>query len=275
MIHKPLRCRLCAGRRGLLLGVAALCMSAAVSRAQEEPNSKNETPKPVDLAIRETQISVEVDTPTERSRFQASILVKGQDHVTILTAAHCLSDKDCGKSVRISRGDDAITARVGVVLQNPSYRDAQFGDSPGADNAVATFCDLSKEDRESNLFRELKTVVVTEWPLSDLGGRPISARIHDQFGKEHVVRAGNYSNPKWLEWGPSYRPLPGDSGSGVFVFPRTPSGKPKPVLIGVVVDRSDVGGGASLVSKRYRWLAELPSPQPRADAKRDEPKTSQ
>jgi len=78
----------------------------------------------------------------------------------------------------------------------------------------------------------------------------------DGHGVEHAVRAGNYSNPRWLEWGPAYRPIPGDSGGGVFVVREGPDGRPRPILIGIIVGRDDKGGGASLVSLDQRWLAE-------------------
>ena len=76
----------------------------------------------------------------------------------------------------------------------------------------------------------------------------------DQFGEAHVVKGGNYSNPRWLEWGPAYRPVGGDSGSGVFVLRRKPDGTIVPILVGVVVDRSERGGGASLVHPKDKWV---------------------
>jgi hypothetical protein len=226
------------------------------ARAQGSGAREEAEEKPKELGIRSTQVSLQVESDRQQNRFQATVLVKGDGTLTILTAAHCLSAKDVGKPVRMMQGESSLVARLGTVVQNPSYRHAQFGDSPGADNAVAVVEAISAEDQESAWFRELKPAEIAGWPLSDLGGRPVPARILDQFGKEHVVRAGNFSNPKWLEWGPSYRPLPGDSGSGVFIFPRTGDGKPRPTLIGVVVDRSDIGGGASIISRRYRWLNE-------------------
>jgi hypothetical protein len=223
--------------------------------AQDEPKTK---PAPqAESAIRATQVALVLDTNEQRSRFQGSVLNKGKNSLLVLTAAHCLSVADVGKTIRISRGEKSLAAQISAVIQNPYYRESPLGDSPGADNAVALFQGISKVDQESALFRELQTADVTEWPLPDSDRQPIYARIRDQFGKEHIIRAGNYSNPKWLEWGPSYRPLPGDSGSGVFVFPRTGNGNPsRPTIIGVVVDRSDLGGGASLLSRRNRWLVE-------------------
>ena len=79
------------------------------------------------------------------------------------------------------------------------------------------------------------------------GGRAVVVTI-DQKDKERVVRAANYSNPRWLEWGGAYRPIPGDSGSGVFVRRKEADGSETLVLIGNVVVRSEKGGGAGLWS---------------------------
>jgi hypothetical protein len=248
---------------------AVLLVFAAVAfraHAQEAPAQPQDGP--TDVGIRETQISVELASESQRSRFRATVLAKRGDELRVLTAAHCLSEKDAGKAAWLRQGSDGLEARVAAVVANPAYRQTPHGDSPGADNAVVVFRSISKDDQDSDLFRRIKEANVADWPLSAIGGRPIAARVHDQFGKEHVVRAGNYSNPKWLEWGPSYRPLAGDSGSGVFIFPRSAEGRPKPTLIGVVVDRSDIGGGASMVSRRYRWIVQaLEAPLSAAEAR--------
>jgi hypothetical protein len=239
---------------GIVLAVLGVGAGAALGQRPETRAEAEDKTK--ESGIRETQVSLEIESERQRNRFRATVLSKDGDRLTVLTAAHCLSAKDLGKTVHVSHGGNSFTGRVGAVVQNPSYRHAQYGDSPGADNAIAVVENIAWEDADAAWFRGLKTAEVAAWPVSDLGGRPVPARIEDQFGKEHVVRAGNFSNPKWLEWGPSYRPLPGDSGSGVFIFPRNGDGKPRPTLIGVVVDRSDLGGGASVVSRRYRWLDE-------------------
>jgi hypothetical protein len=77
----------------------------------------------------------------------------------------------------------------------------------------------------------------------------------DGRGVEHALRAGNYANPRWLEWGPDYRPVPGDSGGGVFALVRGSDQSVRPVLIGVIVGQSGPGGGASLISLQQAWLA--------------------
>ena len=79
----------------------------------------------------------------------------------------------------------------------------------------------------------------------------------DQKGVEHLVKAGNYSNPRLLEWGSSYKPIPGDSGSGVFVMSGGTNGQqPRPILIGIIVSSDDRGGMASLISREMRWVAD-------------------
>jgi hypothetical protein len=237
-----------------------LCISATLTRAlvaEEPPNA------PAQPELRRTQVSILLESDSQRSRFQGTVLAKERDRLTVLTAAHCVGDGDIGKVVRIGQGQQILRAQVAKVVQNPFFRAARFGDSPGADNAIAQFAGVSEDDQESGLYRRLQTAEISKWALPDPNGRPIKARILDQDGAEHDVRAGNFSNPKWLEWGPTYRPRPGDSGSGVFVYPRTTDGTSRPVLIGVVVDRSELGGGASLLSRRLPWVdaaAQLPSP---------------
>jgi hypothetical protein len=77
----------------------------------------------------------------------------------------------------------------------------------------------------------------------------------DQFDKPHLIRAGNFTNPRWLEWGKAYTPIPGDSGSGVFGFVSGRNDELEAVLIGVVTDKSPNGGGGSVVAAGDEWVA--------------------
>jgi len=100
----------------------------------------------------------------------------------------------------------------------------------------------------------LRVAEISAWATPDRDGGAIVVQCLDQHGKGQTAKGGNYSNPRWLEWGPAYRPIPGDSGSGVFVMRKKADGTIAPVLVGAVVDRSERGGGASLVSLKDEWL---------------------
>ncbi len=112
--------------------------------------------------------------------------------------------------------------------------------------------------------------------VPDPDGETLPIVSFDQFEKIHAVRAGNYSNPRWLEWGDTYRPIPGDSGSGVFVLRRHENGSLQPILIGVVTDRSQLGGGGSVISRRHAWIAQAlrPAREPADQAETSESDTS-
>ena len=133
---------------------------------------------------------------------------------------------------------------------------ALIREAPGADNAVVRLR-VEPPAVHSDDYRALAIIdVLADRPIPGPAGQTLPVHAFDAQGTEHAVRAGNYSNPRWLEWGPSYRPIPGDSGGGVFFLRRGTDGGSRPVLIGVVVERSDRGGGASLISRQQRWLAE-------------------
>jgi hypothetical protein len=77
----------------------------------------------------------------------------------------------------------------------------------------------------------------------------------DQFGKEHVLRAGNHRNPRSLVWGrQNYDTQRGDSGAGVFFVGKTADGADRPILIGNVSQTDDRGGIASLAYGSERWV---------------------
>lgn len=208
-------------------------------------------------AIRETQVTITVDQGNRRTQLQATVIWRDGDAVTLLTAAHGIAPGDVGAQVRLRRGDKWVSGRVERVAQNPFYRPAGSGDIPGADNA---FTRIRLDDGGTLDPAAFKNAELTGWATPENEGNAVTVLSIDQFGKHHLVRGGNYSNPRWLEWGPIYRPIPGDSGSGVFVIRKKPDGSVAPVLIGAVVDRSDQGGGASLIHASDGWIRELFAP---------------
>ena len=243
----------------------------------ESTKAAGETP-----GLLATQVSVAVDREGSRRRFRASVLRVDDDLVTIFTAAHCISEADKGWPVALLFGGGVVVEGVvESVARNPLFRPNQPREIPGPDNAVARlrFRVGDKAEAPSPLkpkvkpttspaaleaFRSIRTIAaLTTRFYPGAGARPVDVRMIDGRGVEHAVMAGNHSNPRWLEWGPTYQPIPGDSGGGVFVVRPGPDGQPRPILIGIIVGRDDRGGGASLISLDQRWVAEALNPPAR------------
>ncbi len=229
-------------------------------RAQEKEQAPPKVPDWKALGVEPTQLTLVLDEKNLESRFRASVLASQDNRLTVLTAAHALAAKDQGQVIHLRQGQQSIDARVVEVIQNPDYTVSPYHDSPGADNAVARLQVLSEGEEAKSFLDGLRIVKVTPWPIPDRLGQTVGIVTQDQFGKFHLVRAANFSNPFWLEWGPSYRPIPGDSGGGVFTVIKGKDGALQTILIGVVVVRSEVGGGASVVSRRYPWLDKAVEP---------------
>lgn len=202
-------------------------------------------------AIGASQVAVMFVHDNKRTMFRATVIDRNGPTLTLLTAAHCLGPAEVGTRIRLAQGKNAAEGKVEVVIRNPSYRPAPSGDIPGADNAVARI----KLDVIGDFPLEtLKTAELVTWAEPDPDGGIATVQMIDQFEQPHKVRAGNYTNPRWLEWGPTYRPIPGDSGSGVFIVRTNRDGSLRLWLIGSVVDRSQSGGGASVLHMGDAWL---------------------
>ncbi len=240
-------------------------------------NEVRETP-----GLQATQVSVAVDREGSRRRFRASVLRAEGDLITILTAAHCIAEADQGWPVALLFGGGVVVEGVvESVARNPLYRPNQPREIPGPDNAVARLRfrvvgDLgpappinfkikpTTSPAAIEAFRSLRAVTaLSNRFYPGPGGKSVDVRMVDGRGVEHAVLAGNHSNPRWLEWGRSYQPIPGDSGGGVFVVRPGPNGQPRPILIGIIVGRDDRGGGASLISLDQPWVSEALNPPAR------------
>ncbi len=237
------------------LSFAAMLILARPSLAQ--------TPQPVrslDVpAVHATQLAVSCLKDEGEVRFRATVIARGRADLTLLTAAHCLGPGDVGRQITCQRGEANLSAKVLAVARNPSYGNGPQGEVPGADNALA-LVRLLDPDQPPKLWNQLVPASITSDIIPDPDGQTLPIVTVDQFEKLHSVRAGNYSNPRWLEWGETYRPIPGDSGSGVFVLRRVDKTRFQPVLIGVVTDRSQLGGGGSVISRRHAWIAQALRP---------------
>ncbi len=241
--------------------------------------------------LRATQVTIAIERGGARRQFRATVVGRQDDILTVLTAAHCLSDSDRDGPAVLVLGGEELEGTVLSVARNPSYRDAPNreipgsdhpiawsgrtragpaappagpspggrtnGEVPGPDSAVARFRFRAGNRPVDEAFRAIRVApALTARSYPGPAGQTVSVRMVDQKGEEHALRAGNYSNPRWLEWGPSYKPIPGDSGGGVFVLHAGADGKPRPILIGIIVRRDDRGGSASLISLDQRWLAD-------------------
>jgi len=223
---------------------------------------KPDAPPTATELIRSTQITVIVEDGRTLTKFQATVLARSHEHLTILTGAHCLADTEDGLPLIITQpgASVAIRGKVSRVWRNPHYLPDAHGPASGADNAVAILDVTPANDLQREFLDALTLANLVEWPALSRDGQVLDLTVHDQKGVEHVVRASNYSNPRWLEWGPAYQPIPGDSGSGLFVVLRDSKEVDHVILVGSLVDRSRQGGGGSLVCKRYPWIAQALAP---------------
>ncbi len=229
------------------MSIAILLASLLAAAPADDPAK----PDPIAPGVRDSQVMLQIDHDGKRTQFQATVVAREDDTVTVLTAGHGVGPAHEGTKIRLRRGDRSTTGIVESVTRNPFYRGPGSEDIPGADNAAARIRVVAEGTLE---IEALKVAEVSGWATPEPTGRTLTIQTVDQFGNPHVVKAGNYSNPRWLEWGPSYSPIPGDSGSGVFVVRLKPDGTTGPVLIGVVVDRSERGGGASILHRKDRWV---------------------
>jgi hypothetical protein len=207
--------------------------------------------------LRATQVTIAIEKGGKRRRFRATVMASRDEALTVLTAAHCLSEADEDGPALLLLDGEVVEGTVLSVVRNPSYRAGQAREIPGPDNAIARlrFRPANKPAAEAfEALRPAPAIATRSYPGPS--GQTVSVRMIDGHGVEHAVRAGNYSNPRWLEWGPAYRPIPGDSGGGVFVMHPGSDGRPRPILIGIIVGRDDRGGGASLVSRDMSWIAD-------------------
>ena len=240
--------------RIVIVGMALAWPASVRAQAEDRKASTPETP-----GLRATQVTILVLEKGGKARkFQATVMARKDDALTVLTAAHCLSAKDANEPALLVLDGEKIKGRVVSVVRNPAYQPDSVREVPGADNAVARlrFKPSSKIQSDAfDLIQPAKGLTTRPYPVPS--GQTVFVRMVDQHGIEHAVKAGNYSNPRLLAWGPAYKPYPGDSGSGVFAMSGGPNGQePRPILIGILVANDDRGGNASLISKEMRWIAD-------------------
>jgi hypothetical protein len=241
--------------RFALVGLALTGPSSVLAQLQAVAKVES---RPVTPGLRETQVTLEIEKDGTRRRFRATVMAKKDDLVTVLTAAHCLSAEDVDSPALLLVDGEVIEGKVLSVVRNPAYRPNPAGDMPGPDSAVARFRFKPANRAATEAFEAIKPAIgLATRAYPGPSGKVVAVRMIDGRGVEHALKAGNPSNPKFLEWGPSYKPIPGDSGGGVFAMSGGSNGQPpRPILIGIIVGRDDNGGMASIVSKEMRWMAD-------------------
>jgi hypothetical protein len=206
-------------------------------------------------AIAETQLTLRLDPKQGR----ATVIAIGEETLTVLTAAHFLAPEDEGRTIRIEKSV-WLPGRLLGVTQNPGFRSRQMNEpSPsqvvGVDSAIATIKVELPSERARRAFGTIRAVALVRDPILRSSGQIIPVHIVDQFGKEHVLRAGNHQNPRTLVWGrQNYDTQRGDSGAGVFFVRKTADGTDIPLLIGNVSQTDARGGIASLAYGSERWV---------------------
>jgi hypothetical protein len=247
------------------LAVVFVSLSLPVA-GQDEPE------KPDPPRIVQTQLTLRVYPVQGR----ATVIGIADETLTILTAAHFLSSDDVGKPVQIQHaGKHHLMGRLLSVTRNPRFRtirsrtddtELSFG-TMGVDTAIATIkVDLPGDDQRRT-FGEIRAADVSPIPVPASPNQILTVAIVDQFGAEHVLRAGNHLNPKCLAWGRrNYDTQRGDSGAGVFVVRKSAEGESWPILIGNVSQTDPEGGIATLTNRSESWFAkalgDLPAPAP-------------
>jgi hypothetical protein len=216
--------------------------------------------------IRRTQVGVEVASeskPDRVVRFQATVIEQDGTDLTHATAGHAIADfGEAPWRAVVKHGDRTFPGRVRSWIYNPAYEPERPDAVPGADNAILELRLAPADDLSNEALKAIGVANVIAEQTPEPAGQTVLIWTIDQFGEAHRLRAGNYSNPKWLEWGRIYEPVPGDSGSGVFMAIPDSQGKLRPTLTGVVVDRAMVGGGASLVTRSTWPRPPRPRPEP-------------
>jgi hypothetical protein len=232
-----------------LLALLGLCLQNGAADLPPEP----------DPAIVATQVTLQVGPV----RGRATVIAVADNSMTVLTAAHFLSDESVGNIILIHQHDCNLSGQVMAVARNPSYhpirsrnpRVTAVSGTLGVDNEIATIKVELHGESDDRSFQKIKAAELTTQPVPGGGVQIVSVHIIDQLGTEHVVRAGNHLNPKCLAWGrKSYDVQKGDSGAGVFIMRSSKGGGLRPILIGNVAQTDDRGGIASLAHRSDAWI---------------------
>ena len=239
-----------------MIGLLLALLVGVLAPALEDPSAarRAEVEETWRKRLEPTQLNVQLVDARGGVRFRATLVGRTEDSLVLLTAAHCVEPDDKGRPIQVARGDHKAVLKATGVAINP-WRQPGLPDAiPGSDNAILVLEAALANSDEARWLADVQVARLVEKPTPGPDGATIPIFAIDQFEKPHLVRAGNFSNPRWLEWGKTYTPIPGDSGSGVFGFVSGKNDELEPVLIGVVTDQSPTGGGGSIVAVRDPWV---------------------
>ena len=82
-------------------------------------------------AVKESQVTIQIDRGNKRSRFQATVVARDDPEVTVLTAGHGLGPADRGRPCGSGGASNGPTAKVGKVAGIPTTAPAPSATSPG------------------------------------------------------------------------------------------------------------------------------------------------
>lgn len=206
--------------------------------------------------VEATQVTVDRALGDGRANFRATTIRVEEGRLVLLTAAHCLIGVKPGDDFRIGRGKLGWRGKVSVVTLNPAFRPNENA-GPGPDTAVVFLEIPGGQAGWAEAAMTLGTAELTEGPGARRSGEAVSVLVVDQDGAPRVMKAGNFRNPRWLEWGKKYVPRHGDSGSGIFVAqPGGGGDQVRLVLIGTVSVVDSEGGGGSLIWREEPWVSD-------------------
>jgi hypothetical protein len=231
----------------LIVGSVAVGMASAAEDA------------PKHLRIEETQLTLRLDSVQGR----ATVIAVNDETLTVMTAAHFFPEEDVvGKTIQM-KNETTLNGRITAVARNPVFRPIRsrvnnerlaFG-TQGVDTAIATVQVDLRDPKDRDGFGKIRPADLTSRFVPGSDDQILTIHIVDQAGVEHVVRAGNHTNPRCLAWGRnSYDTQRGDSGAGVFLVGKSPEGEPRLLLIGNVSQTDPRGGIASLAARGEPWI---------------------
>lgn len=230
-----------------------------LSVAAFQTGTADPTPAQTPPRILETQLTLRLGPVQGRG----TVIAVADDTLTVITAAHFVSVDAAGKTVLVRRNEGDLIGRVMAATPNPNFhmdRSGKPSEDPargtvGVDTAVVIIKVDLRGEGGYRVFRTIKPADMTPHPIPGGPNQILIVHIVDQFGEEHVVRAGNHLNSKCLAWGRrGYDTRPGDSGAGVFVIRNRADGEPRLTLIGTVSQSDGRGGIASLAHRNDPWI---------------------
>src|SRR5207248_2236577 len=135
-------------RRMVVVSLAFL-VSGEAPGGQDAPT--RETP-----GLRATQVTVAIERKGSRRQFRATVMARTDDALTLLTAAHCLTEDDRGGPALLVLDGETLEGTVESIVRNPSYRANNTREIDGTDNAVVRLRFEAGKRLEGSAYRALR-----------------------------------------------------------------------------------------------------------------------